>query len=134
MWSHPLGKKEIQILHDKIVICSILRAGLSLHQGIQNYLDQAENAFISAYRHHTNDSNDFEIIVEYLAGPSIEDKILLLADPMLASGQSFVAVKKALSSLGNQKKFTFCLSLLLLKVLNLFQSIFLKTPIYGLLP
>ncbi|EID76479.1 uracil phosphoribosyltransferase [Imtechella halotolerans] len=100
----PLGKKEIQILHDKIVICSILRAGLSLHQGIQNYLDQAENAFISAYRHHTNDSNDFEIIVEYLAGPSIEDKILLLADPMLASGQSFVAVKKALSSLGNPKE------------------------------
>lgn len=87
-----------------IVICSVLRAGLPLHQGILNYFDEAENTFISAYRHHTTSENDFEIVVEYLASPSLEGKVVILADPMLATGQSMVAVLKALEPLGTPKQ------------------------------
>jgi uracil phosphoribosyltransferase len=92
----PLGIKNIKLPANKIVICSILRAGLPLHQGLLNYFDDAENAFISAYRHHPNNDDNFEIVVEYFAAPSIKGKTLLLADPMLATGQSLVAVYEAI--------------------------------------
>ena len=99
----PLGKKSINSIKNNLVVCSILRAGLPLHQGILNYFDHAENAFISAYRKHTSDT-DFEIVVEYFASPSLEDKTLLLADPMLATGQSLVNVYEALQSKGIPKE------------------------------
>ena len=92
----PLGIKNIPLPVNKIVICSILRAGLPLHQGLLNYFDDSENAFISAYRHHPNQDNNFEIKVEYFAAPSLKGKTLLLADPMLATGQSLVAVYEAI--------------------------------------
>ena len=92
----PLGTKSINLPANKMVICSILRAGLPLHQGLLNYFDDAENAFISAYRHHPNKDDNFEIVVEYFAAPSIKGKTLLLADPMLATGQSLVAVYEAI--------------------------------------
>jgi uracil phosphoribosyltransferase len=98
----PLGVKAMNIVQDDIVVCSILRAGIPLHSGFLNYFDNAENAFISAYRKHTSE-NDFEIVVEYLASPSIEGKTLLLVDPMLATGQSMVAVYKSLLALGTPK-------------------------------
>lgn len=88
----PLGIKKTTEIKDKIVVCSILRAGLSLHSGILNYFDDAENGFISAYRHHPNNDANFEILVEYQAVPSLENKCLFLVDPMLATGQSMVAV------------------------------------------
>ncbi len=91
----PLGTKQIDVPEKDIVLCSILRAGLPLHNGLLNYFDHAENAFISAYRKHTSD-NDFEIKVEYFASPSLENKTLILADPMLATGQSLVSVFKGL--------------------------------------
>ncbi|MFY9241604.1 MAG: uracil phosphoribosyltransferase [Polaribacter sp.] len=100
----PLGKKEMTLSNNNIVLCSILRAGLPLHQGLLNYFDKAENAFISAYRHHPNNNKDFEIVVEYFASPEIENKTLLLADPMLATGQSLVAVYEAIKSHGNPKE------------------------------
>lgn len=100
----PLDDYQGVDLEDDIVICSVLRAGLPLHNGILNYFDKAENTFISAYRHHTNSANDFEIRVEYLASPSLEGKTLILADPMLATGQSMVAVLKALKPMGTPKK------------------------------
>ncbi|WP_439131201.1 uracil phosphoribosyltransferase, partial [Polaribacter sp.] len=92
----PLGTKKVKIPVKEIVLCSILRAGLPLHQGLLNYFDDAENAFISAYRHHPNNDSDFEIVVEYLASPKIHNKTLLLADPMLATGQSLVTVYEAI--------------------------------------
>jgi uracil phosphoribosyltransferase len=98
----PLGVKAMDIVQDDIVVCSILRAGIPLHSGFLNYFDNAENAFISAYRKHTSE-NDFEIVVEYLASPSIAGKTLLLVDPMLATGQSMVAVYKSLLKLGTPK-------------------------------
>ena len=86
------------------MLCSILRAGIPLHQGILNYFDDAENAFISAYRHHRHDPESFEIVVEYLACPSLENKTLILADPMLATGQSLVATYEALKPFGIPKE------------------------------
>ncbi len=99
----PLGEKNIEIIHNNLVLCSVLRAGLPLHQGILNYFDTIENAFISAFRHHTS-GDDFDIKVEYLASPSLEGKTLLLVDPMLATGRSLVAVYETLKKLGNIKK------------------------------
>lgn len=100
----PLGKKKMELPKNELVLCSILRAGLPLHQGLLNYFDDAENAFISAYRHHPNNNTDFEIKVEYFASPSIENKTLLLADPMLATGQSLVAVYEAIKKYGIPKE------------------------------
>ena len=98
----PLGIKKTAELKDKIVVCSILRAGLSLHSGILNYFDNAENGFISAYRHHPNNEAHFDILVEYQAVPSLENKCLLLVDPMLATGHSMVAVfNKLMEKCGN---------------------------------
>lgn len=100
----PLGTAKLQLPKEQPVICSILRAGLPLHNGILNYFDAAENSFISAYRHHPYNDERFEIIVEYLASPSLEDKILILADPMLATGRSFVNVLQALESMGKPRE------------------------------
>ena len=100
----PLGKCPINLFENDIVLCSILRAGVPLHQGLLNYFDDAENAFISAYRHHRKDPESFEIVVEYLACPNLENKTLILADPMLATGQSLVATYEALKPFGIPKE------------------------------
>lgn len=99
----PLGTKIIPLPKKDIVVCSILRAGLPLHTGLLNYFDDAENAFISAYRKHINET-EFEIKVEYFASPSLEGKTLILADPMLATGQSLVSVYEGLKKHGTPKK------------------------------
>jgi uracil phosphoribosyltransferase len=96
----PLGTKEMKLANESIVLCSILRAGLPLHQGVLNYFDKAENAFISAYR-KTLPNGDFEIRVEYFASPSLENKTLILVDPMLATGQSLVSTYQSLLSHGS---------------------------------
>lgn len=100
----PLGKAKLPLHKEELVVCSILRAGLPLHTGLLNYFDAADNSFISAYRHHPNNDEKFEIIVEYLASPSLEGKTLILADPMLATGRSFVNVLQALEKMGRPKE------------------------------
>ena len=100
----PLGTSKTKLHKNDIVLCSILRAGVPLHNGLLNYFDTAENAFISAYRHHKHNPESFEIIVEYLACPSLEGKTLILADPMLATGQSMVATFEALKPFGTPKE------------------------------
>ncbi|WP_299524982.1 uracil phosphoribosyltransferase [uncultured Lutibacter sp.] len=99
----PLGTKIVQVPKNDIVLCSILRAGLPLHTGLLNYFDDAENAFISAYRKHINET-EFEIKVEYFASPSLEGKTLILTDPMLATGQSIVSVFEGLKGHGTPKE------------------------------
>ena len=99
----PLGTSVIDVIEDDIVLCSILRAGIPLHNGLLNYFDMAENAFISAYRHHKDNSDDFEIKVEYLACPILANKTLILADPMLATGKSMVTAFEALKPYGKPK-------------------------------
>ncbi len=100
----PLGIKKTTEIEDKLVLCSILRAGLPLHLGFLNYFDSSENGFVSAYRHHPNNDDDFDILVEYQAVPKIETKTLLLIDPMLATGQSMVAVFNKLMENGRPKE------------------------------
>lgn len=100
----PLGVKKTTEIADQLVICSILRAGLGLHQGFLNYFDNAENGFISAYRHHPNHDDFFDILVEYQALADINGKNVLLVDPMLATGQSLVAVFNKLMERGTPKE------------------------------
>jgi uracil phosphoribosyltransferase len=88
----PLGIKRTTQLADHVVLCSILRAGLALHAGFMNVFDDAENGFVSAFRHHPFGDDRFEIKVEYQAAPSFDGKNLIVIDPMLATGQSIVAV------------------------------------------
>ena len=95
--STPLGVKQTTAIADKVVLCSILRAGLALHSGFTNFFDHAENGFVSAYRHHPNNDDFFDILIEYKAMPSLENKTLILIDPMLATGQSIVAVLNKLN-------------------------------------
>lgn len=90
-----LGTAEIPVLKNQPVLATILRAGLPLHQGLLNYFDQADNAFVSAYREHRKDGA-FDIQVEYVSSPDIENRLLILSDPMLATGHSMVAAYKSL--------------------------------------
>lgn len=95
----PLGEATMQLMSKQPVIATILRAGLPLHQGVLNYFDRAENAFISAFRKHHKDGT-FNIQLEYVAAPDINNKVLILTDPMLATGASLVMVYKALLQRG----------------------------------
>lgn len=99
----PLGVAHTELLMEQPVLATILRAGLPMHQGLLNYFDRAENAFVSAYRKHRKGEDAFDIEVEYLSSPSITDKVLVLCDPMLATGRSMVLVYKALLRLGRPK-------------------------------
>ena len=95
----PLGTAN----DNQPVLATILRAGLSMHQGFLNYFDKAESAFVSAYRKHKN-AEDFDIEVEYLASPSLDKKTVIISDPMLATGNSMVMVYKALLRQGKPAK------------------------------
>jgi uracil phosphoribosyltransferase len=98
----PLGIAETSHLISQPVIATILRAGLPMHIGVLNYFDYAENAFISAYRRHHKD-NTFDIHVEYVASPNLDDKVLILCDPMIATGGSIVLAYKAILSKGTPR-------------------------------
>lgn len=91
----PLGIAPSQLLTEQPVLATILRAGLPLHQGMLNYFDKADNAFISAYRKHHPDGS-FEISLEYLSCPNLNGRILILCDPMLATGASLVETIQAI--------------------------------------
>ena len=96
----PLGVSEVPVLEQQPVIASILRAGLPLHQGLLNYFDHADNAFISAYRKHEGSDEHFEVEIEYLSSPPVDGRIVILCDPMLATGSSMVLAYKALLARG----------------------------------
>ena len=85
----PLGIANCKILKQQPVLATILRAGLPLHQGLLNYFDKADNAFVSAYRKHDNEGS-FKINLEYISCPELEDRILIVSDPMLATGASLI--------------------------------------------
>ncbi len=91
----PLGTAQTSLLKSQPVLATILRAGLAMHQGLLNYFDQAESAFVSAYRKHTTEEV-FDIHVEYIAAPELDHKTLIISDPMLATGSSMLTVYKAL--------------------------------------
>lgn len=99
----PLGISPVNTPDNKIVISTILRAGLPFHQGFLNYFDRAENAFVSAYRKY-KDALKFEINIEYIASPRIAGKTLIITDPMLATGSSLELSYGAMLTKGNPKE------------------------------
>jgi uracil phosphoribosyltransferase len=99
----PLGIAKQKVLDKQPVLGTILRAGLPLHQGLLNYFDKADNAFIAAYRKHSRDGN-FEISLEYLSCPALDDRTMILCDPMLATGASLVKTIQFLKREGNLKE------------------------------
>ncbi|MEG0807989.1 MAG: uracil phosphoribosyltransferase [Alistipes sp.] len=101
----PLGEATVETADDQIVVATILRAGLPYHQGFLNYFDDAQNAFVSAYRKSTKDGK-FTVKVEYISCGDLEGKTLLLVDPMLATGSSLVLTYKALCEKGGAPRHT----------------------------
>ncbi len=100
----PLGFTMCHEPADKIVLATILRAGLPFHQGFLNFFDNAENAFVSAYRRYKEKCSDkFEVLVEYMASPNLDGKTLILIDPMLATGSSMELGYKALLKRGRRQ-------------------------------
>ncbi len=99
----PLGISNCKLLKEQPVLATILRAGLPLHQGLLNYFDKADNAFISAYRKHNPDGS-FDISMEYVSCPDLEDRILIIADPMLATGASLVKTIQFLRDEGKPRE------------------------------
>ena len=100
----PLGTARCQDIADRIVLATILRAGLPLHHGFLNFFDHAENAFVSAYRRYKEKGDSFDVLVEYLASPDIEGKTLILVDPMLATGSSMELAYKAMLRKGTPSR------------------------------
>lgn len=99
----PLGVHKSMVLSEQPVLATVLRAGLAMHKGFLNYFDAADNAYVSAYRKHTSE-HDFDIVVEYLASPPLENRTLILIDPMLATGKSMCLTYKALLTKGKPKE------------------------------
>lgn len=99
----PLGIANSKVLKDQPVLATILRAGLPLHQGLVNIFDRADNAFISAYRKHNRDGS-FEISLDYVSCPELEDRIVIIADPMLATGSSMVKTIQYLREEGHPRE------------------------------
>ena len=102
-WRHPLGVANTHVLTEQPVIATIIRAGLPFHQGFLNIFDRADSAFIAAYR-HTKKSGEFEIHKKSQNTPNLDGKIVIMADPMLATGKSLVLCCKDLLSEYNIKE------------------------------
>ncbi|AYD46353.1 uracil phosphoribosyltransferase [Arachidicoccus soli] len=96
----PLGTHKSMVLKEQPVVATILRAGLAMHQGVLSYLDKADNAFVSAFRKHNADGS-FDIILDYVSSPAIENRVLIISDPMLATGTSLAKTIMALKKLGS---------------------------------
>jgi uracil phosphoribosyltransferase len=98
----PLAVTEQMVLEDFPVLATVLRAGLPFHQGFMNYFDQASSAFVAAYR--VEATSEISVHVDYLAAPSLEGKVLLLVDPMLATGKSLALTYKAMLRFGTPRQ------------------------------
>jgi uracil phosphoribosyltransferase len=99
----PLGISSCKVLQDQPVLATILRAGLPLHNGLLNFFDKADNAFISAYRKHNKDGT-FEISLDYVSCPELEGRVVIVSDPMLATGSSLVKTIQFLREEGHPAK------------------------------
>lgn len=99
----PLGIATAKVLKEQPVLATILRAGLPLHQGLLNYFDQADNAFITAYRKHEKDGS-FIISLDYVSSPELDDRVVIISDPMLATGSSLVKTIHFLKEEGNPRE------------------------------
>jgi uracil phosphoribosyltransferase len=100
--STPLGMLEMNLMSEQPILATVLRAGLPLHQGLLNYFDRADSAFVSAYRKYSK-NEDFTIKLDYISSPNIDGRILIVSDPMLATGGSLVASLRGLFETGKPK-------------------------------
>lgn len=100
----PLGIAQANEITDPIVLGTILRAGLGFHQGFLSYFDTAENAFVSAYRKYRENHQSFHVSIEYIASPRLDDKVLIITDPMLATGGSMELSYHAMLTKGKPKE------------------------------
>lgn len=99
----PLGTAICTLPQQEPVLATILRAGLPFHEGFLSFFDRADNAFVSAYRKYKEKGDTFDVLVEYLASPSIEGRTLIIADPMLATGSSMELGYRAMLTKGNPR-------------------------------
>jgi len=99
----PMGIATCKMMQQQPVLATILRAGLPLHYGMLNYFDKADNAFISAYRKHHKDGS-FEISLDYISCPELENRVVIISDPMLATGSSLVKTIQFLKEEGRPKE------------------------------
>lgn len=99
----PMGVAKCKVLKDQPVLATILRAGLAMHNGLLSYFDRADNAFLSAYRKHNADGT-FEIALEYMSCPPIDGRVVIVSDPMLATGASLVKAIQYIRDAGNIKE------------------------------
>jgi uracil phosphoribosyltransferase len=99
----PMGLATCKVLKEQPVLATILRAGLGMHTGLLSYFDHADNAFLSAYRKHNPDGS-FEISMEYMSCPELEGRVVIISDPMLATGASLVKTIQHLKEEGDIKK------------------------------
>ena len=99
----PLGEADCNRLADQVVLATIIRAGLPMHEGLLSVFDKAESAFISAYRQHHKDGT-FEVSLEYISSPNLDGKVLIISDPMLATGASVIKSLEALMEYGTPKE------------------------------
>ena len=99
----PIGRANCKVFKDQPVLATILRAGLAMHNGLLNYFDRADNAFLSAYRKHHADGS-FEIAMEYMSCPPIEGRVVIVSDPMLATGASLIKAIQHIRNVGNIKE------------------------------
>ena len=99
----PMGIASCKMLKEQPVLATILRAGLAMHNGLLSYFDRADNAFLSAYRKHHADGT-FEISLEYMSCPEIDGRIVIISDPMLATGASLVKAIQYLKEEGDIKE------------------------------
>lgn len=99
----PLGEADMELMSEQPVVCTILRAGLPLHQGLLNVFDQADSGFVAAYRRH-HKGGDFEIEVDYVSTAPLDGRVLIIADPMLATGASLEKAYKQLLQRGTPKQ------------------------------
>ena len=105
----PLGKSDIALPKDDMVVATVLRAGLPFHEGFLRVFDHADNAFVSAYRMYTNrEHTEVGVHAEYMASPSVKGKTLIIADPMLATGGSMAAAYEALLKTGKPSQVHIC--------------------------
>jgi len=125
----PLGTADCTVIDQQPVLATILRAGLGMHLGLLEVFDRAENAFVSAYRKHST-TEEFDIHVEYMAAPNIDGKILIISDPMLATGNSMQMVYQSLLGNGTPKKTIICAAIAAPEALIYLQDNLPKDTLY----
>ena len=106
----PLGTSVCRVLEKQPVLATIMRAGLAMHTGMLNYFDKADNAFISAYRKHNPDGS-FDISLDYISCPEMESRVVIISDPMLATGSSLVKTIQFIREEGNPSEIHFVCAL-----------------------